>query len=777
MGRRRARGRCARASRPCACAFRVRYPACRGPTTQCRARDGRGRGTRGDWRARGSARPHPHHRRRRPRRRRRRGDAAGERPSSRWAGLPRLGHPRCGLRIRSAGSRRARRRHRALSRRRHARRRRAGAVPPAVRRRHGQALLRRARRGRSARPPDPALHRPGRRRRCARVAGPAWRGRPAASTGRRGAGCAPRRPDERVAPLGSRRSCRSEPPRVLHPPVRDPARRRGVGAASTVAASRSGDRGCGARLPLRPGRDRRGVDAQASLLRAEARGGEQLHELLPRHVVLLRSVDLCASPRPRARHPGRRAAPRAGGGPDRCRAHGSGLDGPLLLLLAVGDGRARRRDGPRDGRRRRSPYASPDRDRLGSGAGARLRRLRHARPRSLGRSPAERALDPGQRHLGRGREASACRRRTRLEHGREPRGDRRTALRAAQDLAHGAAHRRGRARRRGNPPLRRLSRRRGVALLGAAQAGRGTRVGIAGRPRRLLRGPVALGRGGRRRRRRPRTRAARWVPFLPAVARRIGRRTGRPLVQARRVSSAEGYAGNGLPRRDLWLLLGALGVLVLVTVPSLGAEPWNFRPGAVDPTGPFAAFVRGADGAWDTEAVRAPALLAGLVVALAAAAAPFRAAWPRWLAVGVTAAVVCLLAVPAVVLQAGLRQSSAPWFFTNDSTYQIELAGDLLRDGENPYGHDYSRSGLERFYSLDGSVSERTRDEQVALRHFAYFPGTALTAAAWSALPKPWSDYRFFVLLTTLAGLAASLLFPGPLVRRLVLGAVVAGSP
>jgi len=136
-----------------------------------------------------------------------------------------------------------------------------------------------------------------------------------------------------------------------------------------------------------------------------------------------------------------------------------------------------------------------------------------------------------------------------------------------------------------------------------------------------------------------------------------------------------------------------------------------------------------------------------------------------------------LLAVPSVVLQAGLRQSTAPWFFTNDSTYQIELAGDLLRDGDNPYGHDYSRSGLERFYSLNGSVTDETRREQVALRHFAYFPGTALTAAAWSALPKPWSDYRFFVLLTTLAGLGAALLFPGPLVLRLLLGAVVAGSP
>ena len=57
------------------------------------------------------------------------------------------------------------------------------------------------------------------------------------------------------------------------------------------------------------------------------------------------------------------------------------------------------------------------------------------------------------------------------------------------------------------------------------------------------------------------------------------------------------------------------------------------------------------------------------------------------------------------------------------STYQIELAGDLVVDGENPYGHDYGSSGLEHFYSLDGTVSESTREEQVALRHFAYFPG------------------------------------------------------
>lgn len=234
---------------------------------------------------------------------------------------------------------------------------------------------------------------------------------------------------------------------------------------------------------------------------------------------------------------------------------------------------------------------------------------------------------------------------------------------------------------------------------------------------------------------------------------------------------------RGLAHRDAWLLLGTLGLVVLVSVPLLGAEPWPFRPDRVDPTGPFAAFVRATDGEWDTEALRAPGLLAGVLVALAAAAVPLRAAWPRWAAVALTAIVVCLLAVPAVVLQAGLRQSTEPWFHTNDSTFQIELAGELLRNGENPYGHDYSRSGMERFYSLDGSATDETREEQVALRHFAYFPGTVLTAAVWTLLPEPFSDFRFFVLLATLAGLAVALAFPGPLAWRLAGGALIAASP
>jgi uncharacterized membrane protein len=68
-------------------------------------------------------------------------------------------------------------------------------------------------------------------------------------------------------------------------------------------------------------------------------------------------------------------------------------------------------------------------------------------------------------------------------------------------------------------------------------------------------------------------------------------------------------------------------------------------------------------------------------------------------------------------------------------------------------------------------------DSQVALRHFAYFPGTALTAAAWRLVPSPFDDYRIFVLLATLAAACIVLLFPGPLWVRLAGAAVVAANP
>ncbi|MGH2997578.1 MAG: hypothetical protein ACRDM9_14775, partial [Gaiellaceae bacterium] len=104
---------------------------------------------------------------------------------------------------------------------------------------------------------------------------------------------------------------------------------------------------------------------------------------------------------------------------------------------------------------------------------------------------------------------------------------------------------------------------------------------------------------------------------------------------------------------------------------------------------------------------------------------------------------------------------------------QIELAGDLILDGANPYGHDYGASGLERWYPAAGEGGR----PQVALEHLAYFPGTPLTAAAWRLAPAPFDDYRVLVLLTTLAALLAVLLFRAPLEWRLAIGAVVAANP
>jgi hypothetical protein len=250
------------------------------------------------------------------------------------------------------------------------------------------------------------------------------------------------------------------------------------------------------------------------------------------------------------------------------------------------------------------------------------------------------------------------------------------------------------------------------------------------------------------------------------VASATARRPGRPAP-----------ARGGLARVDGWAVLATLAVLVLVNVPTLGADPWPFEPGAITAGGPLGFVVDAVGGEWDPEALRAGALVGGLAVALVAAASILTLRWSAKLVGALAACVVVLLVVPAVLLQAGLRDSTEPWFFTNDSTYQIELAGDLLRDGDNPYGHDYGTSGLERFYSLDGTVAEETRAERPALHHFLYFPGPAISAAPWSALPDPWDDYRFVVVLATLGCFAAVLVFRAPLGWRLAAAAVAAANP
>ena len=232
-----------------------------------------------------------------------------------------------------------------------------------------------------------------------------------------------------------------------------------------------------------------------------------------------------------------------------------------------------------------------------------------------------------------------------------------------------------------------------------------------------------------------------------------------------------------LSQEGMFALLGVLLGIVAITLPELGSNPWPFRPGPVDPQGILAPLVRAADQEWDVGIARTTCFLAALLITAVGLAGLRRRDWPAWTGVAVALLVALALMLPSTLLQIGLRQSTEPWFFTNDSTYQIEIGGDKLLDGENPYGADYRFSGMERFYTFDGAASDRVRDREVALEHFAYFPGTAVAGALWRVLPEPLDDYRLLVLLATLGGLAAALAFRAPLEWRLVIGAVIVANP
>ena len=227
----------------------------------------------------------------------------------------------------------------------------------------------------------------------------------------------------------------------------------------------------------------------------------------------------------------------------------------------------------------------------------------------------------------------------------------------------------------------------------------------------------------------------------------------------------------------LWALLGTLLALVLLNVPELGSDPWPFRTGPVEPRGLLGPLVDVAGEEWDVGISRSTAFLGALLVVLVAIVAVRRPRLGAGWAVLLCLIVAVALTLPSVLLQVGLRDATEPWFHTNDSTYQIDIAGELVLDGENPYGHDYKGSGLERFYTRDGSISQKVLDEEVALDHFAYFPGSPLTGAAWRLLPRPFDDYRLFVALTTLALLGAALLFRGPIEWRLMAGTALAANP
>jgi hypothetical protein len=231
-----------------------------------------------------------------------------------------------------------------------------------------------------------------------------------------------------------------------------------------------------------------------------------------------------------------------------------------------------------------------------------------------------------------------------------------------------------------------------------------------------------------------------------------------------------------MSERDTRIVLGSLLALVALATPSLGESPTRWRTGAVHAHGVLGWLVRAADGQWDVGILRAAALAAGLIVALLLVSVPWLGRSRGLVAVIATVGVAAALLVPAVALQAGLRHATAPWFHDNDSTYQIDIAGDLVRHGTNPYGHDYRRSGMERIYSKDGSRAPAA-ESNPALRHFPYLPGTLEVATAWRLLPAPLDDIRVLVCLASLAMLAAAWAFPGPPWLRLVLGAALAANP
>jgi hypothetical protein len=230
-----------------------------------------------------------------------------------------------------------------------------------------------------------------------------------------------------------------------------------------------------------------------------------------------------------------------------------------------------------------------------------------------------------------------------------------------------------------------------------------------------------------------------------------------------------------MPRRDAALVVGVLIALVCIDVPELASDPWSLRPPVHGATGLLGPLVRAAGPDWDLGVPRSAALLGAVVAAIAAIVVLLAGERARRIAVYVACIATCLaLIVPTAVLAAGFRASSPPWTYTNDSTYQIELAGGLLRHGTNPYGHDYTGSGMEKFYT--GPDFANT-PPPVALKHFPYFPAMAVAGAVWGVLPGPLDDFRLLLVLCTLAIPLVALAFPGPLPLRLAVGVALACSP
>jgi hypothetical protein len=150
-----------------------------------------------------------------------------------------------------------------------------------------------------------------------------------------------------------------------------------------------------------------------------------------------------------------------------------------------------------------------------------------------------------------------------------------------------------------------------------------------------------------------------------------------------------------------------------------------------------------------------PALLGGVLAILIAAAV----LQPRLRDLAGVGAVVVLYALPVVGAIVRWRIVPSPTTLIGDGAYQIQLARNVLMGGVNPYGFDYTGTGLER-------APWGQPFPNPALHHLDYWPGTIvlpLPIQAAFQFVTGWWDERIWLLL---AGAAVFVLLrwllPGP---------------